>query len=134
MSSAASPIRAVLEAYVAGRLKAERVVAAVTEAYYGERGPKGHGAGSRERWRSVMDVIERAHPGVVDLAGTADRPGFAIRLAERPFPREFEASLREAVQAALGRADSPAPRSPLPAPGLLSRLYTAVSRFFTAST
>jgi hypothetical protein len=134
MSSATSPVRAVLEGYVAGRVKAERVAAAVAEACYGERG-----AGSRERWRPLMDVIERAHPGVVELAGTTDRPGFAIRIAQRPFPKEYEAALREAAQVVLGKVDSAAPgsssfRAPPPAPGFLSRLYTAVRKLFTAST
>jgi hypothetical protein len=129
MSSVSSPVKAILEGYVAGRVNAERVVAAVAEAYYGERG-----AGSRERLRSLMDVIERAHPGVVELAGTTDRPGFAVRVSERPFPKEYEGALREAVQLVLGKTESAAPRSVLPAPGMWSRLYTAVRRFFTAST
>ena len=81
-----------------------------------------------------MDVLERAHPGVVELAGTTDRPGFAVRIAERPFPKEYEAALREAVQDALGTVDSPAPRSALPASGIWARMYTAVRRLFTAST
>lgn len=134
MSSAASPVRAVLEGYVAGRVKAERVVEAVAVAYYVERR-----AGSRERLRPLMDVIERAHPGVVQLAATAGGPGFVVGLAERPFPKDYEGALREAVHAVLGQPEPPAPRSmsvraPLSAPGIWSRLYTAVRRFFTAST
>ena len=81
-----------------------------------------------------MDVLERAHPGVVELAGTTDRPGFAVRIAERPFPKEYEAALRAAVQVALGNVDAPAPRSALPAPGIWARMYTAVRKLFTAST
>lgn len=130
MSSATSPVRAVLEGYVAGRVKAERVVEAVAAAYYDRE----QGAGSRERLRLLMDVIERAHPGVVDLSGTTEKPGFAVRLAERPFPKEYEGALKEAVRVALEKGQFSAPRSPLPAPGFLSRLYTAVRRFFTAST
>jgi hypothetical protein len=134
MSSAASPIRTVLEGYVAGRVKAERVVEAVAAAYYMERG-----AGSRERLRPLMDVIERAHPGTIELTGTAEKPGFAVRLAERPFPKEYEGALKEAVRVALEKGQFSAPssssfRAPLPAPGLFARLYTAVRRFFTAST
>jgi hypothetical protein len=117
-----------LEGYVAGRVKAERVVEAVAAAYYEEQGAR-----SREQLRPLMDVIERAHPGVVELAGTTDGPGFAVRVSERPFPREYEGAMREAVQVVLGKAECSAPRSVLPAPGLLSRLYTAVRRLFTAS-
>ena len=134
MSSAISRVRAVLESYVAGRVKAERVVEAVAAAYYGEQGPKGHGARSREQLGPILDIIERAHPGVIELSSTADKPGFAVRLAERPFPKGYEGALREAAQVVLGKTESTAPRSALPARGLLSRLYTAVRRFFTAST
>lgn len=125
MSSAISPVRAVLESYVAGRVKAERVVEAVAAAYYGEEG-----RGKREGLKPLMDIIERAHPGVIELAGSSDKPGFAVRLAERPFPEECEGALRKAAEALLGTR----PSSPVPPPGLLSRLYSAVRRFFTAST
>ncbi|MGH7569214.1 MAG: hypothetical protein ACREL9_09625 [Gemmatimonadales bacterium] len=128
MSSASSPVRETLDGFVAGRVTAQRVVAVVTAEYYGERG-----AGSRERLRPMMDVIEQAHPGVVDLAGTTDRPGFAVRLAERPFPKEYEGRLRDAAQAVLARGASPAPGSPFPAPGLWSRLSAAIRRVFSAS-
>jgi hypothetical protein len=131
MSSVTSPVRAVLEGYVAGRVTAERVVAAVAAAYYGEGGQ-----GKGEGLKPLMEIIERAHPGVIELSGTAEKPGFGVRLAERPFPREYEAGFREAVQAVLGRHVPDArtrPPSPFPRPGLLSRLYTAVRRFFTAS-
>lgn len=131
MSSVSSPVRQVLEGYVAGRVKAERVVAAVAAAYYGEGG-----RGKREGWKPLMEIIERVHPGVVELTGTIDKPGFGVRLAERPFPKEYEARLREAVQAVLGRGVPEAttlPASPFPLPGFLSRLYSAVRRFLTAS-
>ncbi len=130
MSSVSSPVRAVLEDYAAGRVKAERVVEVVAAACYTE-----HGAGSSEHLRPILAVIERAHPGVIELASTPDKPGFAVRLAERPFPKEYEGSLREAVEGVLASAGQPAaPGSVLRAPGLWSRLYTAVHRFFTAST
>lgn len=122
-------VRETLEAYVAGRVKAERVVEAVAAAYYGEE----RGARSRERLQHVIEVVERAHPGVVELTGSAEKPGFAVRLANRPFPKEYEGALREAVHGVLGQAEPPAPSSRLPAPGFLSRLYSAVRRFFTAS-
>jgi hypothetical protein len=130
MSSASSPVRAVLEDYVAGRVTAERVVAAVAAAYYN----KEQGAGSRERLRPILAVIERAHPGVIELASTPDKPGFAVRLAERPFPKEYEGSLREAVEGVLASAGQPAaPGSVLRAPGLWSRFYAAVRRLLSAS-
>lgn len=124
MSSAISPVRAVLEAYVAGRVKAERVVEVVAAACYGEQGAR-----NTAQLRPVLTVIERAHPGVIELSSTTDKPGFAVRLAERPFPKEFEPALRKAAEALLGTR----PSSPVPPPGLLSRLYSAVRRFFTAS-
>jgi hypothetical protein len=118
-----------LEGYVAGRVKAERVVEAVAAAYYGE-----HGARSTEHLHPIVAVIERAHPGIIELASTTAKPGFAVRLAERPFPKVYEGSLREAVEVVLASAgQSTAPGSVLRAPGLFSRLYTAVRRFFTAS-
>ncbi len=135
MSSASSPVRAVLEGYVAGRVKAERVAAAVAAAYYRETGQ-----GKRETLRPLMEIIERAHPGVVELTGASERPGFGVRLAERPFPKEYEASLRAAVEAVLvGHvADtfpvSRVPPRPLGSPGLVARLFGAIRRFFTAST
>jgi len=113
-----------LEGYIAGRVKAERVVEVVAGAYY-----EGKKEGSL---RPLMEVIERAHPGVVALTGTPDKPGFAVRLAERPFPKEYEVAFRAAVQAVLGRGVADA-SSPVSRPGLFSRLYSAVRRLFTAS-
>src|SRR5690349_5954938 len=95
MSSAASSINDVLAAYVAGREKAARVIAAVAEAYYREA------KGKREGLRPVMDVIERAAPGLVELVGSPGKPGFEIRLAQREFPKAYEADLKRAVEAAL---------------------------------
>jgi hypothetical protein len=122
-------VRDELEGYVAGRVKAERVVAAVAAECYGE-----HGAGSTEQLRPILAVIERAHPGVIELASTPDKPGFAVRLAERPFPKVYEGALREAVEVMLASAGQVAPGSVLRAPGIFSRLYFAVRRLFTAST
>lgn len=124
MSSATSPVRAVLEEYVAGRVTAERVVAAVTEAYYGGD----TGSGMRDALRPVMEVLERAHPGVVELSGTAEAPGFAVKLAERPFPREYEAPLRDAVGTLVGTH-----ASRIPHPGLFARISAAIRRALTAS-
>ena len=80
---------------------------------------------------AVIDIIERAHPGVVELAGTNDRPGFAVRLAERPFPKKFEAELREVVTKVLNR-ESTLPPSPIPRPGLFARILRAFRRAFSA--
>ncbi len=136
MSSATSSINEVLAAYVAGRVKADRVVAVVAEAYYREGG-----TGKGEGLRPVIDVIERAAPGMVELVGTPDRPGFAIRLAQREFPKEFEPALRAAINAVLVGARHAVPlRNPGsppppagPVPGLWSRVVAVVKRIFTAS-
>jgi hypothetical protein len=82
-----------------------------------------------------MDVIERAAPGVVELARTQSAPGFRVGLAERRFPREYENDLRRAAEAALASwpADTggplPASRFPLP-PSLFRRFLTAIQRLF----
>ena len=138
MSSAPSSINDVLAAYAAGREKAARVVAVVAEAYYRETGK-----GKREALRAVIDVIERAAPGMVELVGSPGRPGFEIRLAQREFPKAYEADLKRAVEAALAgggkretvdvkRAETTdhGERNP----SLISRLFSAVRRLFSAST
>lgn len=125
MSSASSPVRAVLEGYVAGRVPAERVAAAVAEAYYG----RDAGSGMRDALRPVIEIVERAHPGVIELAGTSDRPGFAVRLAERPFPQQYEGALREAVAALLATL----PVSRISHPGFWARAVRVLRRLFSAS-
>ena len=112
-----------LSAYLAGQLTTEQFVAAVTAEYYGEPG-----AGSREKLRPLIDIIERAHPGIVHLSGNGERPGFAVRLAERPFPKRYEPELREAVARAV-----PASGSSLRAPGVWARILRAIRRVFSAS-
>ena len=132
-----------LEAYVAGRVQAERVVEAVAAAYYGEE----RGVGSRERLRPLMEVVERAHPGVVELTGSTEKPGFAVRLTNRPFPKEYEPALRAAADAVLAGAPSvgaqhaaplhgtaPARSAASPNPGFVARLFGAIRRLFSAST
>ena len=130
-SSATSSIKQTLEAYLAGRLKAERVVAVVAEAYYGDGGK-----GKREGLRPLMEIIERAHPGVVALAGAPERPGFSVQLAERPFPKEYEAALRRAVEAAVGSAPEAVGEGRVEGPegGWLGRLVGAIRRLFSASS
>jgi len=118
-----------LAAYVAGRERATRVVAVVADAYYREAGK-----GKREAWRPVMDVIERAAPGLVELVGAPGRPGFEIRLAQREFPKAYEADLKRAVEAALAGGGKRETVDVTPVrPTLVSRLFAAVKRMFTAS-
>jgi hypothetical protein len=133
-----SLVRRELEEYVAGRGGVTRVVTAVMDAYYrdGE-------SGKREVLRPVIDVIDRAAPGVVELAAAGDTPGFRVRLAERPFPERYVHELRLAAGVAL-REWSPDPAAPLPPPmpapalpspparGLWRRVIVAIGRLFGA--
>jgi len=128
--SSASSADDLLAGYLAGRVTAEQLVAAVTATYYQDAGN-----GTRDTLRPVIDVIERAHPGVVELTGSADRPGFAVRLAERQFPKRYEGELRSAVTAAL--QSHPASRISHPVqtarePGLFRRIVAAVRNLFSA--
>ena len=90
MSSGLS-VRAALEAFVAGRASAQGVVPLVAAAFYRKAE-----AETRDALRPLMAVIERAAPGVVQLAGTEGAPGFAIATAERSFPAAYETALRQA--------------------------------------
>jgi hypothetical protein len=125
-----SPVKRELEEYVAGRGGVTRVVAAVMDAYYREGG-----GGKREALRPVIDVIERAAPGVVELAAAGDTPGFRVRLAERPFPERYTHELRLAAGLALREwssdAGAPPSPSPRPAPGLIHRVLVAIRRIFS---
>src|SRR2546428_945935 len=94
MPSGSSPVKEALEAYVAGRVKAERLVIAVSAAYYREAGN-----GKRETLQPLIDVIDRASPGIVELGTVQGGSGFDVRLAERPFPKQHEAELRRAAGA-----------------------------------
>jgi hypothetical protein len=86
-----------------------------------------------------MEVIERAAPGVVELARTDTGPGFAVRLAERPFSKVYESEFKRVAEQTLARLGAmPARASTAPAPrvqhsGLWSRVVTAVRRLFNAS-
>jgi hypothetical protein len=141
-SSASSPARRALEEYLAGRLAADRLVTAVAGRYYGPAG-----RGERDALRPVIEVVERAAPGVVSLerrdgAGA----GFEVKPVERPFPPQYEDALRTAARAALGAAwsDPPASAAAVPEPtpraavtgggGWFARLVGAVRRLFSAST
>lgn len=96
MSSATSPVRAALEDYVAGQVKAEDVARVVVDVYY--RAADGR---IRTALRPVLEVVERAAPGVVELSRHDGGPGFEVRLAERPFPARFEPELKRAAGLAL---------------------------------
>jgi hypothetical protein len=119
--SSASSVSDALDGYLTGRVTAGQLVAAVSAGYYREQG-----AESRAQLRPIIELIERVHPGVVELSGNGERPGFAVRLAERPFPKRYEAELRTLV-AGLDAA----PRSPVPAPSLLSQILRAIRRVFS---
>src|SRR5436309_15522660 len=112
MPSGSSPVKEALEAYVAGRVKAERLVVAVAAEYYRDAlNPKGlpNGRGKREMLRPLIDVIDRASPGIVELGTVQGGSGFDVRLAERPFPKQHEPELRRAAEAVLsggGRRDA----------------------------
>ena len=124
MSSATS-VNDALAGYAAGRVTAQQLVGVVVTAYWSQE----LGARNRELLRPIIEVIEKAHPGVVELASTQDRPGFAVRLAERPFPKKYEADLRDAVAPVLNR-ESTVPDSPARRPGLFERLVNAIRRVF----
>src|SRR5438093_9791069 len=96
MPSVSSPVRDALESYLAGRVKAERLVIAVSTEYYREARD-----GRREALQPLIDVIDRASPGIVELGSADGGPGFDVRLAERPFPKQYEAELRRAAEAVL---------------------------------
>ena len=96
MPSASSPVKEALESYVAGRVKAERLVVAVAAEYYRDTLN-----GKREMLRPLIDVIDRASPGIVELGTVQGGSGFDVRLAERPFPKQYEAQLREAAATVL---------------------------------
>ena len=147
MPSGSSPVRDALESYLAGRVKAERLVIAVSTEYYREARD-----GRREALRPLIDVIDRASPGIVELGTVQGGSGFDVRLAERPFPKQHEQELRRAAEAVLSgggmlaraadvgaqTADVGAQHAaPLPkakrSPGMIARLVRAVRRLFTPS-
>lgn len=145
MPSASSPVREVLEAYAAGALPSERLVIAVAAAFYGARD-----GDDRARLEPLVAVIDRAAPGIVELTSVPEARGFEIRIAERPFPKEHEPALKQAVQAVLARGSEPGasraaappppphlppvPPAPVASPGFLARVAGLVRRLFNAST
>ena len=134
MPSGSSPVNEALEAYVAGRVKAERLVIAVSAAYYRESEN-----GTREALQPLMDVIDRASPGIVELGTVQGGSGFAINLSERPFPKQHEAELRRAAEAVLGRGETggearkEAGEGGTAERGLVARLMAGLRRLFSPS-
>lgn len=135
-SDSSAAVKGLLAGYLGGRISAERLVPALAAEYYRSADRR-----TREALRPVMEVVERASPGVGRLARAEDGAGFDIRLAERPFPASDEGALREAVTAALATGwgageGAPAAVGAMAAesPGFLSRLVRAVRRLFSAST
>ena len=127
MSSASSAEAAsAVAAFAAGRGSADRMAAAVAAAYYAA------GARERERLAPLLAVIERAAPGVVELAARGDAPGFGVRPIERPVPQAVVAELRAAAAALLATGWG-ADAATVAAPGLWSRLVGAVRRLFSAT-
>ena len=123
MTSSKTSVNHVLAEYLAGNASADRVVVAVMVEHYQAKGQRS--------LRPIVDVIERAHPGIVELKGTEGSPGFDVRLAERPFPKRYEGDLKQAVRAVLANVAT----EPLPAaakPGILQRIVAAVRRIFSA--
>jgi len=128
--SSDSSVNVALADYAAGRMTAQQLVGVVTTAYYGARGL---GLGARERLKPLIEIIERAHPGVVELSGNGEKPGYAIRLAERPFPKRHDAELREAVRNIVRAPHAaPNPEPPAPSPSFIARIFRAIRNVFTA--
>src|SRR5438309_9666982 len=108
-SSASSPVRLAIAGYVAGRVTPQRLLPLVSAAHYGDGGTLKDSltvGGKRDGLKPLMDVVERAAPGVVELAARPSRAGFEIRLAERPFPKQYEVELRRAAETYLLRGEA----------------------------
>lgn len=122
-------VNSALADYAAGRMTAQQLVGVVAAEYWIQE----PGSRSRELLRPIMEVIEKAHPGIVALSGSSAKPGFAVQLAERPFPKRYDADLRTVVQAVvLQPVDSPDPGSRLQSPGFFTRIVRAIRKVFSA--
>lgn len=138
-----SPVSQVLADYVAGRATAEALVRAVRAAHYGEA------TRTEPAWHALVETIERAMPGTLELTGTTDAPGFALRPLARPVAGPEEAELRAAARqalAALALSGTPALGTPVTAPAppgsppgrrtggsLWARVLRGLRRLFSAS-
>lgn len=114
---------------MAGRVAADRLVPAIAAEYY-----RGVDRRHREALRPVIEVIERAAPGIVKLARTEGGAGFDIGLAERPFSEAHAAELRRAVEAVLAGSWEGTSATPPSDAGFWSRLLRRVRSLFSAST
>ena len=142
-----SPAKQLLEEFVAGRTDARVFVAGVVTAYYRDGVRAGPG------WQALLESVEHAAPGLVELRRGSAAPGFAVRLAERPLLPAAESSVRAAAERALrewpaeGRGAPPdaapaPPATPPAAPpaslagragsGILTRLVARLRRWFSA--
>ena len=97
----------------------------VAAAYYGEGG-----RGKGEGLRPLVELIERAAPGAVELARSDRGAGFDIRPAARAFPKEYESELRAAVEEILGGKGNWERGKVVAAPGLLARVLQVIRRLF----
>jgi hypothetical protein len=119
---------------VAGRVKAERLVIAVSAAYYGDTSN-----GKRQSLQPLIDLIDRASPGIVELGTVQGGSGFAVSLAERPFPEQYEAELRRAAEDYLGRGEARGQTGREVGEGgrvrrgIISRIVAAARRLFSPS-
>jgi hypothetical protein len=128
-SSSSSATRALLEGFVAGRVPADRLVPAIAAEYY-----RAVDRRQREALQPVIEVIERAAPGIVKLSRTEGGAGFDIGLAGRPFSEAHATELRRAVESVLAGWWGGTGASPQAAPGFWSRLLRRVRGLFSAST
>lgn len=132
MPSGSSPVRDALESYLAGRVAAERLVIAVAAAYYGNEG-----RGMRDGLGPLIEIIDRASPGIVELGSVTGGPGFDVRLVERQFPRQHEPDLRRAAEAYLASERTTGVITPLArgatSRGMLARIVGTIRRLFSAS-
>ena len=134
--SSASSARGLLEAFAEGRGSPERAVSALAAVYYA--GPAAAPAALRE----LIGIVERAAPGMVELAAREEGPGFDVRPVGRPFPAAAEAELRQAAAALLATEWGRGPAMERPAeavgvptgPGWGDRLVRAVRRLFSAGS
>jgi hypothetical protein len=126
-----SAVKRELEGFIAGRRTAQEVAIAAAVAYYRDARSE-----LRHALRPVVDVIDRASPGIIELGSVAGGSGFDVRLAERPFPRAYEDALRQAAVTALDAlpagAEPASEAGPRPE-GLLRRMIGALQRWLSGA-
>jgi len=125
-----SAVNQVLADYVAGRAGVGELVRAVRTAHYGAA------ARAEPAWQALVETIERAVPGMLELSSTAGTPGFALRPLEDSVSTAHEAQLREAAQAVLAALPSGGDAARVSAqplavrPPLWRRIVRTVRRLF----